>query len=47
MLDKLIDAGAITQVRDTGILTLSEAFYDKQMGLNIEGDSKLDFLGAF
>lgn len=47
MLDKLIDASAITQVRDTGILTLSETFYDEQMGLNIEGDSKLDFLGDF
>ncbi len=45
MLDKLIEADAINQVRDTGILTLSEAFYDDQMGLKIEGDSKLDFLG--
>lgn len=47
MLDKLIDAGAITQVRDTGILTLSETFYDEQMGLNIEGDGKLDFIEGF
>ena len=45
--DKLTDAGAINQVRDTGILTLSETFYDKQMGLNLEGNSKLDFIGGF
>ncbi|MCC3308283.1 CRISPR-associated helicase Cas3' [Psychrobacter sanguinis] len=47
MLDKLTDAEAINQVRDTGILTLSETFYDKQMGLNLEGNSKLDFIGGF
>lgn len=47
MLDKLMDAGAVTQVRDTGILTLSETFYDEQMGLNIAGDGKLDFLDGF
>lgn len=47
MLDKLIDAGAITQVRNTGILTLSETFYDEQMGLNVAGDGKLDFIEGF
>lgn len=44
MLDKLIDAGAINQVRDTGILTLSETFYDEKMGLNLEGDNHLDLM---
>ncbi|HBD03435.1 CRISPR-associated helicase Cas3' [Psychrobacter pacificensis] len=44
MLDKLMDENAIHQVRDTGILTLSETFYDAQMGLNIAGDGKLDFM---
>ena len=47
MLDKLMDENAIHQVRDTGILTLSETFYDAQMGLNVAGDGKLDFIGGF
>ncbi|MGP5347194.1 CRISPR-associated helicase/endonuclease Cas3, partial [Psychrobacter celer] len=47
VLNKLIDDGAITQVRDTGILTLSETFYDERMGLNSMGDGKLDFLDSF
>ncbi|MGP4716539.1 CRISPR-associated helicase Cas3' [Psychrobacter sp. T6-6] len=44
MLDRLIDEKAVNQVRDTGILTLSETFYDAHMGLNIAGNGTLDFM---
>ncbi len=47
MFDKLQQEHAIEQVRDTGIFTLSEKFYDEHMGLNIVGDGKLDFIEAF
>lgn len=47
MFDKLQQEHAIEQVRDTGIFTLSEKFYDEHMGLNIVGDGKLDFIGDF
>lgn len=47
MLDRLIDEKAVTQVRDTGILTLSETFYDTHMGLNLAGNGSLDFIDGF
>ena len=47
MFDKLQQEHAIEQVRDTGIFTLSEKFYDEHMGLNIAGDNKLDFIEGF
>jgi len=47
MFDKLQQKHAIEQVRDTGIFTLSETFYDEGMGLNIAGDGKLDFIEGF
>ncbi|WP_198335046.1 CRISPR-associated helicase Cas3' [Psychrobacter namhaensis] len=47
MFDKLQQEHAIEQVRDTGIFTLSETFYDECMGLNIAGDGKLDFIEGF
>jgi len=31
-------------VRDTGILTLNEQFYDEHMGIDIAGTGKLDFV---
>ncbi|GAA0314115.1 CRISPR-associated helicase Cas3' [Psychrobacter aestuarii] len=42
--DALFTVGALHTVRDTGIFILSEAFYDAQMGLNLEGTSELDLL---
>ena len=47
MFDKLQQEHAIEQVRDTGIFTLSEKFYDEHMGLNIVGEGKLDFIEGF
>lgn len=47
MFDQLQQEHAIEQVRDTGIFTLSEKFYDEHMGLNIAGDNKLDFIEGF
>ena len=47
MFDELQQEHAMEQVRDTGIFTLSEKFYDKHMGLNIVGDGKLDFIEGF
>jgi len=47
MFDKLQQEHAIEQVRDTGIFTLSETFYDEHMGLNLVGDGKLDFIEGF
>ena len=47
MFDMLQQEHAIEQVRDTGIFTLSEKFYDEHMGLNIGGDGKLDFIEGF
>jgi CRISPR-associated endonuclease/helicase Cas3 len=44
MFDKLHQEHAITEVRDTGIFTLSEAFYDEYMGINMAGTGKLDFV---
>jgi len=34
-------------VRDTGILTLDEQFYNDKMGLDASGSGELDFLGGF
>lgn len=36
---------AIHQIRDTGIFTLEERFYDEKMGLDRGGSGKLDFIG--
>ncbi|WP_350559704.1 CRISPR-associated helicase Cas3' [Psychrobacter sp. CAL346-MNA-CIBAN-0220] len=47
MLQQLQDVKAIAMVRDTGILTLDEQFYDDKMGLDISGSGELDFLGGF
>ena len=47
MLQQLQDVKAIVMVRDTGILTLDEQFYDDKMGLDISGSGELDFLGGF
>ena len=47
MFDMLQQEHAIHQLRDTGIFTLSEKFYDEHMGLNIAGDGKLDFIEGF
>ena len=44
MLQKLQDDKAIVMVRDTGILTLNEQFYDEHMGIDIAGTGKLDFV---
>ena len=47
MFDQLYDTKAIEEVRDTGIFTLSESFYDKHMGLNLSGDGALDYISGF
>ncbi len=44
MLQKLQDDKAIAMVRDTGILTLNEQFYDEHMGIDIAGTGKLNFV---
>ena len=44
MLQKLQDDKAIVMVRDTGILTLNEQFYDEHMGIDIAGTGKLNFV---
>lgn len=44
MLQKLQDDKAVVMVRDTGILTLNEQFYDERMGIDIAGTGKLDFV---
>lgn len=47
MFEQLFEKKAIKEVRDTGIFTLSESFYDKQMGLNLSGSGALDFISGF
>lgn len=44
LFNKLAEVNAVHQVRDTGIFTLNEQFYDALMGLNPEGNSDMDFL---
>jgi CRISPR-associated endonuclease/helicase Cas3 len=42
---KLSEAGAITEVKDTGIYTIEDQYYSDEYGLSVQADGKMDFYG--
>lgn len=42
---KLSEAGAITEVPDTGIYTIEDQYYSDEYGLSVQADGKMDFYG--
>lgn len=42
---KLSEAGAITEVPNTGIYTIEDQYYSDEYGLSVQADGKMDFYG--